>query len=81
MKRIFIKDKNKKYHLFYLDFKDSQSKRIEVENVCIIDIFKIHNHRYDFKSFFYNTKYIYCENNIRTLKELYNVIQNLIAQN
>ena len=57
------------------------SKRIEVKDVCIIDIYKAHDHRYDLKAFFYDKKYIYYEENIRSKKELYSAIQKLLQEN
>lgn len=81
MKRIFIKDKEKRYRLFYLNFKNSNILKFRVENVCIIKIYKFHNHRYDLQCFSYINENIFNQDNIRTLKELNNVIQNFIAQN
>jgi hypothetical protein len=57
------------------------SKRIEVPNVCIISIYKAHDHRYDLKAFFYDKKYIYYQENIRSKKELYSAIQKLLKEN
>jgi len=57
------------------------SRRFEVKNVCIIDIFKYHDHRYDFKAFFYKKKYITYQENIRSKKELYSAIQKLLQEN
>lgn len=70
------------YHHHSLNFYDyPTSKHIEVEDVCIIDIYKAHDHRYDLKAFFYDKKYIYYEENIRSKKELYSAIQKLLKQN
>lgn len=57
------------------------SKHIEVKDVCIIDIRKIHDHRYDLKAFFYEKKFITYQENIRSKKELYSVIQKLLQEN
>ena len=77
-----IKDKNGVNHWFPFEFYSSRnSTRCEVENLCIIDIYKIHDHRYDFKAFFYDKKYITYQENIRSKKELYSAIQKLLQQN
>ena len=70
---------NKTFYLYFSEYRMSQ--RIEVENVCIIDVFKAHDHRYDLKAFFYKKKYITYQENIRSKKELYSAIQNLLQQN
>lgn len=57
------------------------SKRIEVRDICIIDIYKLHDHRYDLKAFFYNKKRITYQENIRSKKELYSAIQKLLQEN
>lgn len=57
-----------------------KAKRIEVPNVCIIDVYKLHDHRYDLKAFFYDRKYITYQENIRSKKELYSAIQNLLQE-
>ena len=62
-------------YYFGLDFYNyPTSKRIEVEDVCVIDIYKAHDHRYDLKAFFY-------EKNIRSKKELHSTIQKLLQEN
>ena len=79
---IKIQDKDgisKNYGLNFTQY--SPSKHIIVEDVCIINIYKWHDHRYDIKCFFYKKKYIYCEKCIPSKKELYNRIQNLLQQN
>ena len=77
-----IPDKNGVFHWFPFSFGEGRdSRRCEVEGVCIIDVFKLHDHRYDFKAFFYKKKYITFQNNIRSKKELYSAIQKLLQQN
>ena len=78
---IQILDANGWHHCFTLRFEFSNYKRIDVENVCVIDIYKYHNHRYDIKAFFYKTKYVFYRECISTKKELYDVIQNLLKEN
>ena len=56
-------------------------ENIEVKDVCIIEIYKAHDHRYDLKAFFYDKKHIYYEENIRSKKELYSAIQKLLQEN
>lgn len=70
---------NKTFYLYFSEYK--KSVRIEDENVCIIDVYKLHDHRYDLKAFFYKKKYITYQENIRSKKELYSAIQNLLQQN
>ena len=68
--------------IFYLDFCEYRmSRKFKVDNVCIIEVFKIHDHRYDLKCFFYKTEYIYCYDEFRSKKELYGAIQNLLQEN
>lgn len=69
------------YWCFSLDFSYKNYKTIYVKNVCIIDIIKYHNHRYDIKGFFYPTKYIYYRECIGSKKELYHLILNLLKEN
>lgn len=53
-KPITIPDENNRLITFSLYFNQySNRQRIEVKNVCIIDINKEHDHRYDIKAFFY----------------------------
>ena len=81
MKEFYIKDKQDVIHVFRLNFCISKFKMLEVEDVCVIYLCKIHNHRYDIKCFFYDNKYIYYREYIRTLNELYDVIQSLLHEN
>ena len=68
--------------VFYLDFCESRmSRKFKVDNVCIIEVFKFHDHRYDLKSFFYKTEHIYCYDGFRSKKELYSAIQKLLQEN
>ena len=77
-----IPDGKGSHWLFSLNFYEyCKSKRIEVPNVCIIDVYKFHDHRYDLKAFFYETKYITYQENIRSKKELYSAIQKLLKVN
>jgi len=77
-----IPDKEGLYHHHGLNFYGYPArKHIEVKDVCIIDIYKAHDHRYDLKAFFYDEKYIYYQENIRSKKELYSAIQKLLQEN
>lgn len=77
-----IQNKEGLYHYHSLNFYGYPArKRIEVKDVCIIDIYKAHDHRYDLKAFFYDRKYIYYKENIRSKKELYSAIQKLLQEN
>ena len=70
---------NQHYSLNFWGIPDR--KRIEVSDVCIIDIYKLHDHRYDLKAFFYKKKRITHKENIRSKKELYSAIQKLLQEN
>ena len=77
-----IKNKEGKTQYYSLNFWGiPDSKRIEVRDVCIIDIYKLHDHRYDLKAFFYEKKHITYQKNIRSKKELYSAIQKLLQEN
>ena len=80
MYRICIPDKEGVGHIYDLKFRSSKQK-FKVEGVCVIYLFKYHNHRYDIRSYFYQNDYIYYRECIGTLKELYNVVQKLLQEN
>ena len=64
-----IPDKNGVFHWFPFSFGEGRdSRRYEIEDVCIIDVYKLHDHRYDLKAFFYKKKYITYQENIRSKK-------------
>lgn len=81
MKNIYIKDKKGLTHVFYLKFYISNKIKIKVDNVCVINIYKFHNHRYDLKCFFFDNDYIYYNECISTIKKLYDIIQSLLQEN
>lgn len=68
-----------KERLYYL-LNNCDYQRVEYPNICIIDIFKIHNHRYEMHAFFYESKLIIPTNVFTTKLELYGAIQNLLQQ-
>lgn len=79
---IIITTKDGTNHWHNLNFYGTPaSNKIEVKDVCIINIYKAHDHRYDLKAFFYDKKYIYYKENIRSKKELYSAIQKLLQEN
>ena len=79
---VTIPDDNGRLITFGLYFNQYREKqRIEVKDVCIIDITKEHDHRYDLKAFFYKKKHITYRECIRSKKELYCAIQLLLKQN
>ena len=76
-----IPDENGMNHHFSFNFGEHRTTtRYEVKNVCIIDVHKAHDHRYDFRAFFYKSKYITYQENIRSKKELYSAIQKLLQE-
>lgn len=81
MKTIEIKDKENVTHIFYMSFFGGNYNEIIVKDVCVIKLYKYHNHRYDISCFFYDTCDIYYRECISTLKKLYDVIQNLLQEN
>ena len=77
-----IPDKDGIKYYFSLKFdKHCTSRRYEVKDICIINVYKAHDHRYDLKAFFYKRKHITYQENIRSKKELYSAIQNLLQKN
>ena len=80
--QISIPDEQGWNHIFTLKFHEwSKYQRFEVKDVCIIDVYKHHDHHYDLKAFFYKKKYINYQENIRSKKELYSAIQILLQEN
>ena len=67
------------YHFSFSDY--SRSSTVYVPDVVIIKVYKFHDHRYDLKCFFYEKKYIYYQESIRSKKELHNVVQKLLKEN
>lgn len=67
------------YHFSFSDI--SRSSIIIVPDVVVIRVYKFHDHRYDLRCFFYDKKYIYYQESIRSKKELYNVVQKLLKEN
>ena len=77
-----IPDENGMNYHFSINFSEYlMSRRYEVKNVCIIDVYKMNDHRYDLKAFFYKNKRITYQEKIRSKKELYCAIQNLLQEN
>lgn len=67
------------FFVFNLDFHGAV-KRVVVPDVCIINLFKIHDHRYDLEAFFYSTQFIFSRSSFSTKKKLYDVIQKLLQE-
>lgn len=78
---IDIEDENGCVHSWTLRFAFSKYMCIYVKDVCVIDIHKYHDHRYDIKCFFYKNFYIYYRECINSKKELYSAIQKLLEEN
>ena len=82
MKTYFeIIDKEGVGHVYSLDFFGGIFREYFVDGVVYMHVYKMHNHHYDIKCFFYDKRYIYYRENIRTKKELYDVIQKLLQEN
>lgn len=69
---------NGSLYSYRLLLRDSQ--RIELQDVVILDICKVHNHRYDLCAFFYRQKIICNTRSFGTKKELYGAIQKLLQE-
>ena len=67
------------YHFSFNNY--SMSSTIYVPEVVLINVYKFHDHRYDLKCFFYDKKYIYYQESIRSKRELHNVVQKLLKEN
>lgn len=67
------------YYSFPL-LSSSDYQRIRVPGVVIFDLYKVHNHRYDLKAFFYRSEVIVSTRSFRTKKELYGAIQILLQE-
>lgn len=55
-------------------------KRIIFENEFIIDLFKVHNHSYSFKAFFYNSKFIYSRTHYNSKRKLFCAVQEVLKE-
>lgn len=66
------------WHYTLLGYGDYQS--IDLDGVLIMQIWKVHNHRYDLQAFFYRTKTIIGCRSYGTKKELYGAIQKLLQE-
>lgn len=58
----------------------SDYQRIDVDGVVFMQIWKIHDHRYDVQAFFYRTKTIISCRSYGTKKELYGAVQKLLQE-
>lgn len=79
---IIIPDKegNKRFYDFRFT-KYIKSRRIEVKEVCIIEVYKFSDHNYRLKYFFYTTKQIGFVDNITSKKKTFEQIQFALEQN
>ena len=76
---IIIPDKNG--HKRYYDLKFNEyikHRRIDVEDICIIDVTKFNDHNYTLRCFFYKTKHIGYIDNIPSKKEVYKFIREYL---
>ena len=65
----------------YFSFNNySRSFTVYVPDVVLINAYKLHDHRYDLKCFFYDKKYIYYKESIRSKKDLHNVVKRLLKE-
>ena len=66
------------YHFSFNNY--SRSFTVYVPDVVLINAYKLHDHRYDLKCFFYDKKYIYYKESIRSKKDLHNVVKRLLKE-
>lgn len=64
----------------YSLLRGSNYQSIDLDGVLFMQIFKIHDHRYDLQAFFYRTKTIINCQSYGIKKELYGAIQNLLQK-
>ena len=55
-------------------------QRIDCPGVVVLDIWKIHDHRYELRGFFYRQKIILADRTYKTKKELYGAIQFFLQE-
>lgn len=55
-------------------------QKIIVDGVAVLDICKVHNHRYDFKAFFYRSKRIVTCCSYSSKLKLHGAIQKLLQE-
>lgn len=58
----------------------ASTSRIVFEDEFILDVWKVHNHSYFYKAFFYKSKTIYSSFEVSTKQKLYCAIQNLLKK-
>ena len=65
---------------WHFNFMSYSPQRIEVPNVCIIDLYKWHNHRYSCNAFFYDSKHIVAHLECNSKYKLYSAVQSLLQE-
>ena len=58
-----------KFHRYY------KHKRIYIEDVCIIEAYKLNDHNYSIKAFSYKDKHIFCADRLNLMKKLIEQIE------
>lgn len=65
---------------WHFNFLSYSPQRIEVPNVCIIDLYKWHDHRYSCNAFFYGSKRIISSLECNSKYKMYCAVQNLLQE-
>ena len=78
MKSVTIINNNFIATTYYLNFSFTNHLKIKVDEVCLIHIYKFHNHRYDLRLFDYFNENIYVRDNLRSLNVVRDTIYSLI---
>lgn len=76
VKYLEIPNKDGIKHYYDIKFNEyRKSKRIFLEDVCIIEVYKFHDHNYSLKVFSYKSKYIGYADNIQSKKKVVDQIE------
>ena len=78
--RVSVKIGENRYRSFFLQFAHHTFEVIDVDGVCYIECYKIHDHLYRVYCFFYKNKII-DRMEFRGLKEMCGAIQKLLDEN
>lgn len=63
-------------HYYEIKFNEYRKiKRIFIDNVCIIEVYKFHDHCYSMKAFSYKDKNIFCVDKVNTKKKIIEQIE------
>ena len=76
VKYLTIPSKEGIKHYYDIKFNEYKKRtRIYLEDVCIIEAYKFHDHNYTIKAFSYKDKHIFCADQINSKKKLIEQIE------